>query len=524
MGWTRPSGSERVFSPPSGRGPTPLQYTAPLELNTEALTPTNFEKLIVALIQAHEQAAVAYIYGEPGQRQNGIDVIAQVPGGMYHSYQAKRYQRFSKAALQKAVATWRAGGRPYSSSKFVLAVSCPVRRTEILDERRRLSEQEDIDIEIWDKLTLSNYLRDFPSLVAQFFGVETARVFFPYFEKGERDSLSRVAASTADAVVRGPLRALDLAKAYASATTFEKEAKYESAAELYESIADRLMGAGFAVHARIINVNSLTARLQAGLLNEAAPLALDIFWSAFDDFSSLDDVRPCILRLAGALGNIGEQLQSEVAVAQAIAYFFTSSESAALEAGEQAVASLPRDLRAIKPAAVFLEVAMTGTPFEASRALMETCHALLSVVGAFDEDPLYTFRLGACLAQLGEDWNTFSDEIRRQLPPMYTTWLLARRARAAAFQDRQAEAERLYLDAVERACINGTTRTRPPGYTLSRSHGCRRAASTFPRTMATRWHGNCAAGANPQGCPAQVAYQVKPNEASRTAPQQGLAS
>lgn len=455
MPWTEVGNSHRIRASPSSV-PRPLQYQGPIELNIDEVTPSNFEKLVVAVIERTQNVEVAQLYGLPGQRQNGIDVIARLTNGGYRSYQAKRYQKFSVAALRKAVRVWEQGGRPFSSDKFVLVVACPARGTEVLNELERMREDKGLNLELWDRLTLSNLLRDLPSVVAQFFGPTTAAAFCPTF--GIEEGAAPPATDhrlLADAAVRGPLRALDLSKSSAAAEDFVAAQQFPEATALFETVAHELEVAGFAFHSEFMLRRAAETAASAGDHLHSVGIALDLFWKHVAQLTGISNVEPLVNQLRRRRDSLPENVRSELDLALTVVELQRRTAGIAT-AARAALLQIRVQTDLLLPIVVLIEHALAAdVAFRLPADLEASLSSLFADHSVREEAPEHAFRLGACLSEMSGSWDDFLALVRSELRPEYHAWGNARRASAEALSGSPATAEQHLLDAVEKACAAG---------------------------------------------------------------------
>lgn len=137
------------------------------DLPFNALWPRQFERLCKRLIERDAEVEHCYLYGKPGEKQFGIDIVARRADGQRWAYQCKRYESYTLGDLRKALKEL-----IYPADRYIFAVSCNVGR-ELRDE----VEDHSPPTEIWGVHELSDKLRDCPGLVTQFFGLDWCRVF-----------------------------------------------------------------------------------------------------------------------------------------------------------------------------------------------------------------------------------------------------------------------------------------------------------------------------------------------------------
>ncbi|HVU26858.1 MAG TPA: restriction endonuclease [Verrucomicrobiae bacterium] len=142
----------------------------------------DFERLCVRLVKKDPDAEYAQSYGVPGQNQEGIDLyVRKRSNGRYEVWQSKRYQKFGKSDVAKAVQkflkafkTGEAGIPIKDADILILAVTDDLSNTSIAKEIERQNKR----LRRWFKITLvpcdiqglSDKLKSHSDIVADFFG------------------------------------------------------------------------------------------------------------------------------------------------------------------------------------------------------------------------------------------------------------------------------------------------------------------------------------------------------------------
>ena len=172
-------------SPPDADFPTPPAVTRPQNLPYHNLTWENFERLILRIARCETNVAECWIYGVRGQKQHGLDVIAELldsPGELA-CYQCKRVEYFSVTDINNAVEKFLEGKWANRTRRFILCTSLSLSETKQVDEirkQRKKLEKLNIEFDVMDGSEsgkLSVYLKRFPALVDDFFGREWVRIF-----------------------------------------------------------------------------------------------------------------------------------------------------------------------------------------------------------------------------------------------------------------------------------------------------------------------------------------------------------
>jgi hypothetical protein len=215
------------------------------------------------------------LFGTPGQKQHGLDLVGIDRNGAYVVYQARRWKTFSPRDLRKTVEEYAGGRRPLDAKRFVVCVSSSARRTEYQEELARLRAAHDFEIDLYDQERLSGMLKDRGDLVRRLFGDEWERLFCG----GEPlQPVTRSAADLlADAILRGPLEALGLDDVVARGQEV-LASDPSQAAGLYGQVATALEGSEFAGFAGTFRQRQADASVQAGEANTAVRVLADLAW------------------------------------------------------------------------------------------------------------------------------------------------------------------------------------------------------------------------------------------------------
>lgn len=151
------------------------------ELPFDDLSWENFERLILRYVEQTGKLEHCHLYGKKGQKQEGIDLfIRHNADDLYSVYQCKRYRKYSKDNLQKAVKAFREGTWLKRTKRFYICTACDLSEKSISDEieLQQVNLREDgVELLVLDKTKLSNELKILPQLVYDFFGKEWTRLF-----------------------------------------------------------------------------------------------------------------------------------------------------------------------------------------------------------------------------------------------------------------------------------------------------------------------------------------------------------
>jgi hypothetical protein len=207
--WTSTTDDDEVWAAPVDL-PPPLADPAPPLLNTHELTWDAFEGLVLAIVRALDGACDVRRYGKLGQAQHGLDVVGFFTERQPSVYQAKRWEAFGAADLERAVELYAAGRRPFDADRMVVAVASEVRDTQTMERLAELrAKYSNIDIELWDRQAISDRLRNQSHIVSTFFGAATAAAFCTVAPV--LTVAAPPASIAADAILRGPVAHLGLA-------------------------------------------------------------------------------------------------------------------------------------------------------------------------------------------------------------------------------------------------------------------------------------------------------------------------
>lgn len=231
-----------------------------------------FEDLIESIARHVEGYVNVQRYGRTGQKQHGLDILASSAGLVKTVYQVRDIATLTAGGLRDAVEDYAAELR-FRAERFVLCVACGGRDTKVQDELDRLRQKyAPLRIEVYDDARISDHLRDRPSIVDAFF-VGWAEAFCVTTAPTRR--------LDADALLRGPVRALGLEADVQEAETFEADDP-RRAASLFREIAARLEH-DYPSQAQSFRERSATALQHAGARAEAFDawfaLAVDELWN-----------------------------------------------------------------------------------------------------------------------------------------------------------------------------------------------------------------------------------------------------
>jgi hypothetical protein len=137
----------------------------------------NFQRLSVRLLEAGDSSLRCREYGLAGQKQQGIDIYARLPGRMKDEmWQCKRrYESITAATIHNAAREFMAGELVDEAERFVIATSALTEDVKLLDAERKIAQELNhlgIDFELLGRVQLSARLEGHPQIIDDFFGRE----------------------------------------------------------------------------------------------------------------------------------------------------------------------------------------------------------------------------------------------------------------------------------------------------------------------------------------------------------------
>jgi energy-coupling factor transporter ATP-binding protein EcfA2 len=133
----------------------------------------HFERLCLRYIRTQSVVVRAQLYGVKGQKQHGIDLYVRLADPLrYEVYQCKRLASFTATDVKKAVDTFLAGKWHDKTKAFRILTSHPIEDTKIgdaIEAAAKRLEASDITFEVIGQERLSEWLKDHPRIVDDFF-------------------------------------------------------------------------------------------------------------------------------------------------------------------------------------------------------------------------------------------------------------------------------------------------------------------------------------------------------------------
>src|SRR5689334_17696816 len=161
-----------VTAAPSDAIPDPPVGTRAQVLPLGKLSWPDFERLCLRLIEAQGEVIDARLYGEPGEKQEGIDFFARRTDGTLAVYQCRRVKGMTSADIAKAISDFRSGDWADQAAAFGICTSANLSstaRAKAVEEGRAALSKRGKELETWDVNRLSLKLKEEPRLVDDFF-------------------------------------------------------------------------------------------------------------------------------------------------------------------------------------------------------------------------------------------------------------------------------------------------------------------------------------------------------------------
>ncbi|WP_329000885.1 hypothetical protein OHA18_41450 [Kribbella sp. NBC_00709] len=411
------------------------------------MTWENFEKLLWQVMRDVEGLREALIYGERGQAQFGLDVVAWTPGGSAVALQSKRYKRFGPADLKAAVEKFQTTERPFEVERLIIAVGRKVQTTEAAKMLATLQrELAPIRLDLWDSRNLSEQLRDQPSIVIRFFGMPTAVRFCDPFTIDPLVVPTGNAVVARDALARTPEVATGAADLLRQAEVQSTDPAH--ALSLIEAAQTKLREAGFGGHAAQHEATRARLLVQLGRGEEAVRSTLDRLWFALDQglTGTAQSLQRELHELAQTVtGSERSRELDKVPDAAMHVYFHPLGdvpETSALLVGD------PIDRARLGVLAGETELANDRSEWLADA--QETLSALQESI----DDPHIRTRLRLLVAEADGDWRALLADARtRRLGDALNGLVTARYARRCALNQEFELAEGSWAEAAGDACL-----------------------------------------------------------------------
>jgi hypothetical protein len=162
-----------LTTPPAGRPPDPPVVTRKQKLPYGELAWPDFERLCARVIAKRSDVEDARIYGGPGEKQEGIDILAHGTDGTVSAYQCRRVKAMGAARIEQAVADFLNDSWGQRAETFAICTSTNLgstARSKEVERQREVLKKRGKRLETLDEVGLSLVLKDYPDLVDDFFG------------------------------------------------------------------------------------------------------------------------------------------------------------------------------------------------------------------------------------------------------------------------------------------------------------------------------------------------------------------
>lgn len=248
----------------------------------ELLSWADFESLQWRILRDVEGLRHPWLYGDPGQRQLGLDIVAEQADGKGVALQSKRVKVFGPSQILAAVDAFRKTKRPFDVSRLILGVSRDIRTTKALDKFKELQrELEPVEFELWDQKELSRRLKAAPEIVIEYFGMQVAEAFCDPFALRPRVVPPADSIEIRRALARTPEATTGAGEKVARAKE-QAETDPNAALILVEEAQASLSDVGFDGHSAQHEDLRSSLLVAVGRGEEATRRRLDQLWLALD--------------------------------------------------------------------------------------------------------------------------------------------------------------------------------------------------------------------------------------------------
>jgi hypothetical protein len=445
--------------PPDASVPPPVDPQLE-HLPTEVLSWENFERLLLRVAEDVHGLRNVRLFGDRGQAQKGLDVIGINSNNKVEGIQSKRKKTFGISDLDAAVGKYKSAAFPFPLFRLAIGVSKQVSERELIEHLIDLNvASSPLEIELWDRDALSRMLRRRPEIVTEFFGPAWATAFCGEHTVVAVEIAGTDALATADAVMRGPLTTVG---GYDSLKRADEIAKAEpgEALALYRNVQERLIDAGFPAHAAEFDERVAHLLVATGADGDAVALIMQRLWVAerADDWISAQISARALRALAG-LPEFGyaapDEESSPVLVAAAQIAGFVADHihqpvPAQLDLPTDALGLLAPQHRA--QAVLFAaEHALGDDNVDWLRQHGQLLLDCASEVAASHED--VALRIELAVADMTGAWNELLHRARTSTRRDLGALTLARYARSAMWRGNYVEANQLWAEAINNACL-----------------------------------------------------------------------
>lgn len=413
----------------------------------------DFERLLWRVLRDVEGLRNAYLYGNRGQKQYGLDIVAFDVDKTGVALQCKKYKKFTASDLRKAVKKLHESRQKFSEvNRFIIAVSSEGNDTAVIDALRSCQNSlEGIDLDLWDKRELSDKLKNCPEIVIDFFGMPTAEKFCRSFKYQKSEIPASNAVAVSESLARGPEKITGADKLIREAEEIYVD-EPERALELVEEAQETLRQSGFRPHAAGYENLRFKILTRIGRVGEAARSILEEIWLTLERGKN-DDARSILYNLPNEIKEAtnDEQVVNMFQVAEK-ALEILGHPLGILPEPESLLCGDAKDqLRLLVLAG---ETALANGNLAWIKKLHNSCVKLLDQDGD-GVDELYIVRLRLLLAEANNGWeDILRDSRRKKLNPSQRSLVTARYARHLALHQNFDEADELWNEAAGDASLD----------------------------------------------------------------------
>lgn len=412
----------------------------------------DFERICLVIAERVEGLRDPRLYGRRSQRQHGIDIVAWDSDGERVVFQSRRWVSFTAGNLRAAVADFAEGRRPFGPKRFVVCVSAIASDTDTLEALAEVREQYDFDVDLYDGERLSSMLRERPDLVRLLFGQHWVAAFCG--GEGVQPIKPPAENVLAEALLRGPLQALGLARQVQEAETASETGDAATARALYGDIASQLNEHGWV--AQSASFRRLEAQAAATLedLPSAVAILSRLAWKTADAPDSSATANA--IHEMEALGDENDPRVARVLATLRHAQEWFANPWMDLKDMAAVIVAVANDSLDLTIEAI-LWFAETTLPAGETKLLLGHEDLLRLVIEArmvdSRSDPI-AVRLRLCLADATGEWQALDKEaLRGYFDRRETALVHARHARFLAWTGNPDEALSRYRLAVDQACL-----------------------------------------------------------------------
>ncbi|WP_143227158.1 hypothetical protein [Actinomyces naeslundii] len=416
----------------------------------ECLNWQDFESLQWRILRDVEGMRHAQFYGDPGQAQLGLDIVAVAADDSGVALQSKRVKQFGPAEISAAVEVFQKTTRPFDVSRFILGVSREVRTTKVIDRFKELQKElAPIQFELWDQRELSHKLKRAPEIVIDYFGKDIAEIFCEPFKIVPRVIPDRDVVALRQAIARTPEETTGVSEKITQAKA-QIAVDPEAALALVIEAQDTLIEAGFAGHAAQHEALHASLLVAVGRGTEATRRRLDQLWLALDrGHTTLADIAK------HDINKLAEQVDSKAVrdhqmVAKQAVHLYSNPLGAVPALDDLLVEDV---LDRARLATLAGETALTVGNHEWLKESAHRIRSLADEVPADAQNDTLRVRLRILAAEGSGVWNPVLGDARAlKLGYDLGALVQARYARYLAFNQKFAEADASWDEAVGNAC------------------------------------------------------------------------